>query len=997
MGFWFTSILVLGVAFAAPVSADTSPMACAGSCVRDQLEHSAAAGDLVAKIELARALLGEKEQGANWRRAANLLQQAAATGDAWPVSILASLYIEGRGVPEDGRRVLALLIPLAAEDNVAAISGLGDLFARGAGSVAADPGRAAHYYERAAAKGDVHGKYQLALMLLEGRGVPEDVPRAVGLLEELSAGGDPWMLIQLGDVYASGKAGPAEKAIGYLSTAVETGNASAMVRLGQLYQSGIGAVAPDAGKAKVLYEKAAAQGDMAGRVLLAQMLLADDDAKSVARAVDLLEQARAGGGVWPTTVLANVYAQGLYVPRDGAHAVRLLQPFADDGNAAALVGLGNVYFAGAEPIAVDLREARDLFTRAAKAGDLSAKNRLGFMLLEGQGGAADVKGGLALLEPVMASGDTWAMLQLADLYAKGAALPLDAEQARGYYERAADLGNAAGLSRLGVLYRDGLGTITRDRDRALQYFESAVAEGDGSGRIYLALMLMEPGASQDVPRATGLLDAAAKTGDAWAATILADMLIKGDRVGADGVRAIALLKPLADKENPAALASLGNLYASGAGTVPADLGKAVGYFEAAAALGDYGAKSRLGLMLVKGEGIAADPARGLALLRDVAAIGDGWAKIQLGDVLASGVGVPLDAQGALLAYGQARDAGLPAANIKLGYLFLTGKGSVAADPAAAARYFAEAADAGDSVGKISLALLLLEGKGVEQDVGQAVSLLEEVASEGNAWANGTLGGVYADGRHVTPDYTKAWQFSAAAQGAGDAGAMQRLGMLLATGPLGGEHRAEGVKLVEAAVSADLPNALVDRARLKMMGLMGGDGGAAAEGDLLAEVERGNSSALRVLLQLYRSGGPGLKANLGRGQAMLGTHADMLSPEALAFETIALRAVPPATERSLAAVGAALPGIASADFSQTVQMLFWGNKNAYVYVVQRQLRELGLYGGPVDGYLGRPTIAAINRLCAAEGAEAMCAPGPLTPGVAVFLGNYLANPRASGAV
>jgi TPR repeat protein len=761
-----SSALSIGAATAAPVCVESET-----ACLRAEFEHGAAMGNTVAQIELARLLLAEPQQDGNWRRAADLLAESSATGDPWSTSILAGLYIEGRGVPEDGRKVLSLLIPSAAKGSVAALSGLGDLFARGAGAIAAEPARAARYYERAAAEGDMHGKYRLALMLLDGKGIPADVDRAIALLEDLSAGGDPWILIQLADVYASGKAKPAERAIHYLDKAVAKDHAPAMVRLAQLYQSGIGAVAPDAGKAAGLLERSASLGNAGGQVLLAQMLLK-------------------------------------------------------------------------------------------------------------------------------------------------------------------------------------------------------------SGKV------------PDATRAVGLLEQAAATGDAWATTILADMLIRGDRVQPDGARALALLKPLADADNAAALAGLGNLYTLGAGSVRPDPAKAATYLEAAAALGDYGAKSRLGMMLVKGDG--AEPGRGLALLRDVAAIGDGWAKIQLGDVLVSGGTLPVDPDGALSAYEAAREAGLPAGAIKLGYLYLTGKGDLMPDPARAARYFEEAAMSGESVGQISLALLLLDGKGVPRDVDRAVNLLEKAAATGDAWANGTLGGLYADGRHVKPQYEQALQYSEAAAKAGDPAATLRLGMLLATGPLAGERRDEGIALVQSAIDDGLPGARVERARLRMMGLIGTDGGVTAAEELQPEVEAGNPAALRLLLQLYRSGGPGLKASPRQAQALLDEHGALLPPEARAFETIALRAVPPASEQSLAAIGALLDELAPSDLSQTVQMLFWGNKNAYVYVLQSGLRDAGLYAGPLNGLLTRPTIAAINRLCASQGVAPTCASGPLTPGVAVFLGDYLAS-------
>ena len=84
------------------------------------------------------------------------------------------------------------------------------------------------------------------------------------------------------------------------------------------------------------------------------------------------------------------------------------------------------------------------------------------------------------------------------------------------------------------------------------------------------------------------------------------------------------------------------------------------------------------------------------------------------------------------------------------------------------------------------------------------------------------------------------------------------------------------------------------------------------------------------------------------------------------------------------------GVARTDLSQIAQMLFWGNKNAYVYVLQHGMRDAGFYNGPLSGYLTRETISAINQVCRQLEAEQTCRQGPLTPDVAVLLGNYLAN-------
>jgi hypothetical protein len=52
-------------------------------------------------------------------------------------------------------------------------------------------------------------------------------------------------------------------------------------------------------------------------------------------------------------------------------------------------------------------------------------------------------------------------------------------------------------------------------------------------------------------------------------------------------------------------------------------------------------------------------------------------------------------------------------------------------------------------------------------------------------------------------------------------------------------------------------------------------------------------------------------------------------------------------------------------------------NAYVYLLQGQLRSLGLYAGPQHGLLDQTTIAAMLRYCDSKQVGDVCRRGPLT--------------------
>ena len=65
-----------------------------------------------------------------------------------------------------------------------------------------------------------------------------------------------------------------------------------------------------------------------------------------------------------------------------------------------------------------------------------------------------------------------------------------------------------------------------------------------------------------------------------------------------------------------------------------------------------------------------------------------------------------------------------------------------------------------------------------------------------------------------------------------------------------------------------------------------------------------------------------------------------------------------------------------------------NLNAYVYLLQAELGERGLYEGAANGMLGRGTIAAISSFCSETGIRDVCDRGPLTSRAARALAGAL---------
>ncbi|WP_425090847.1 hypothetical protein [Tropicimonas sp. S265A] len=64
------------------------------------------------------------------------------------------------------------------------------------------------------------------------------------------------------------------------------------------------------------------------------------------------------------------------------------------------------------------------------------------------------------------------------------------------------------------------------------------------------------------------------------------------------------------------------------------------------------------------------------------------------------------------------------------------------------------------------------------------------------------------------------------------------------------------------------------------------------------------------------------------------------------------------------------------YARAARTAFWINKNAWVRVLQKDLRRLGYYDGTVNGLMTARTIRAQNRFCRDTGIGDICSAGPL---------------------
>ena len=161
-------------------------------------------------------------------------------------------------------------------------------------------------------------------------------------------------------------------------------------------------------------------------------------------------------------------------------AVAAYRKAADKGSSAAMVELGVMYGTGAG-IAKDSAKARELFERAAKAGNPRGITNLA--AIDG-GTPSDPVEARTMLEKAADANSAEAQFQLGVMYAQGTGGPKDDVAARALFEKAAARNHAGALEWLGAFYETGRGGA-QDKAAAKTYYQRAAALGDDDAKAAL--------------------------------------------------------------------------------------------------------------------------------------------------------------------------------------------------------------------------------------------------------------------------------------------------------------------------------------------------------------------------------------------------------------------------------------------------------------------------------------------------------------------------------
>lgn len=336
------------------------------------------------------------------------------------------------------------------------------------------------------------------------------------------------------------------------------------------------------------------------------------------------------------------------------------------------------------------------------------------------------------------------------------ALPLTASQradkaAFEALEKKAEAGDFRAMRELGRCYVRGR-FVKVDLAKGREWFEKAVAAGDGVSAALLGDVLRRPAA--------------------------AAILYNGEAIEPDFVYPAAVYKKSLEWYRKSAamgcsrgIISLAQCYERGEG-VEKDFATARKlYLEGVAAARREAADNdpegmfTLGWIYRDGKALGGDYEEAVKWLRKAAEAGQGEAMFLLASRYANGQGVERDYDEALKWYKKAVHEGMSGAMVALGAMYGQGRG-VTYDPHVAINYFARAAEHDDADGYFNLGFMYLVGD-AHHDPEQAVKLLEKACEIGDPPAAALLGRAYDRGEGVAKDPAKARQWYEKAAAGGD--------------------------------------------------------------------------------------------------------------------------------------------------------------------------------------------------------------------------------------
>ena len=215
----------------------------------------------------------------------------------------------------------------------------------------------------------------------------------------------------------------------------------------------------------------------------------------------------------------GAYQRGHYLT-----ALKLAQPRAEAGDAAAQTLIAEIYARGLG-VKRDGKEAAKWYGRAADQGDPEAQLQYGLMLLDGEFIDRDFDRAFGLMRKAAEAGKPLAQFNLAQMLMETGAKSTEAVT---WYERAAEAGLADAQYAMAQVYSNGFGGKERNEEEARRWLERAARQNFETAQLDLGLWLIEGrGGQRNMEEGFLWLKRAAESGNVAAQNRLAKAYMAG--------------------------------------------------------------------------------------------------------------------------------------------------------------------------------------------------------------------------------------------------------------------------------------------------------------------------------------------------------------------------------------------------------------------------------------------------------------------------------------
>ena len=323
---------------------------------------------------------------------------------------------------------------------------IGKMFCYGLGTEQ-DYEKAFEWFERSAKQKNKFAQFSLANLYYYGNGVEKDLSQAFLWYQRSSSQGQPYAAYYIAQMYRYGEyvTKDNDTAQRYYQQALsaflkiesdDMANDDLFYKLGQMFKLGLGTDS-DVTKAIEYFRRSAEMNNKNGLFEYGKALLI-----------------------------------GEHIPQDADSAVKLLEKAVKLKNSNAKRFLALEYISG-EHLEQDFEKGIALLTECADSGDVIASYRLGKIYLQGEIMPQNLDKAEKYL--LLATDTEYAQYALAKLYLQEE--KYDIQKAVNYFENCADKNHWASYQ-LGRIYLFGAAGLTKDKEKAIEWFTKSTNDGN---------------------------------------------------------------------------------------------------------------------------------------------------------------------------------------------------------------------------------------------------------------------------------------------------------------------------------------------------------------------------------------------------------------------------------------------------------------------------------------------------------------------------------------